>query len=575
MKNLGLFLICIFAVFGSAYSQENQPDISPWIFVNHLGYLPSSQKIAVVSSTTGLPFELVQLLPEPEKERTAFRGMLKLAQAHDTLSGAHVWVADFSMISATGTYRVQVPGIGMSYPFQIMPKIYSHTAHQALKSFYFHRSGVELPKKYASDWSRPAAQNTESVIFQAGAENAPVKSATGGWYDGNGMERYVPSGAFAAGLLLQLYECKPHLFEDGSIGIPEFRNGIPDILDETRWELEWLMRMQKEDGSVFHKLTAKEPKAAAEKRDDDPIYLLPPSTSATAAACAVLVKASRVYQQYDPQFASKCFNASVISWNNLIQNPEAKPFENPEGFLTKSYTDQDDSDERIWAAAEMFVSTGDPKFYTALQLLTEKRVPLLSSAGYWSQVMPLAAGTIILHSTPFLESKILREIHTDLESMADTIVEKTGTNGFRISIKPDEMLWGSNSALLQNALILFMAHQVKPKPQYKNSALDQLHYVLGRNPLSMCYVTGNGHISPKHPFHFYRNIAEKEKPVPGLLVAGPNASLSDGVVKKAFPAGTPPARIYRDEVESFSTNETAITWNAVLTYVTAWMDDVE
>lgn len=575
MKNTVLACLIMISLFHFAHSQDEKPVVSPWIFVNHLGYLPSSEKIAVVSSTTGLPFELMQLLPEPEKEKLAFKGMLKLTQANDLLSGAHLWEADFSMIHATGTYQLQVPGLGKSYPFQIMPKLYSHTSNQALKSFYFHRSGIELPKKYASDWSRPESHTADAIVYQGNEAADQVKSVTGGWYDGNGMERYVPSGVFAAGMLLQFYEMKPHLLEDGIIGIPEFRNGVPDLLDEVRWELEWLLKMQREDGGIHHKLTAKESQSNSTNKNDSPLFVMPPSTSATAAACAVLAKASRVYQSFDSTFAAHCFEASELSWNYLIQNPEIKSFENPEGFLTKSYSDQDDSDERIWAAVELFVSTGDPKYFTVLQLLTEKRVPLLSSAGYWSQVMPLAAGTVVMHPTSFQESKLLREILTDLESIADTIVEKTQTNGFRSSLKPTEMLWGSNGAILQNALILLTAHHVDPSQRYLATALDQLHYIMGRNPLSICYVTANGHVSPQNPFHFYRTLTEEKKPIPGMLVAGANGSLSDGVVKKSYSAGTPPALIYKDDADSFSTNETAITWNAVLTYVSAWMDDVE
>lgn len=574
-KIIPVFLLFLCITLPIGWSQDQKDNLSPWIHVNHFGYLPSSDKIAVVSSVTGLPFELIQLLPEPNQKKTVLKGMLKLTQANDPLSGAHVWEADFSSIHAAGTYQISVSGIGNSYPFQIMPRLYNQLSAQALKSFYFHRSGVELPQKFAVDWNRPPLQDQNAVLFNDTESSGQVRTVTGGWYDGSDTGRYVTSGAFAAGLLLQLYEMKPHLFEDGAVGIPEFRNGVPDVLDEAKWELEWLLKMQRDDGGVYHKLTAKEPDYTPSKNGlETPYYLLPVSTNATASTCALLAKAGRVFQPFSPEFAAQCLDASIAAWDYLLQHPDPFVFENPSGFQTKSYSDSDDSDERIWAAVELFISTNEPQYYTALQLLTEKRVPLLSSAGYWGQVMPLAAGSMILHSTPFQETKILDEIMEDLNAMSDTIVEKIRQSGFRVSLESSEMIWGSNGALLQNALILLTAQRVNPKPEYITCALDQLHYVLGRNPLSICYVTGNGQVSPEKPFHFYHQIKKDTQPVPGMLVAGPNKTLSDSVVKKSFTSGTPPALIYRDDVESFSTNETAITWNAVLTYISAWMDDV-
>lgn len=574
-KWISALIISISFFLPTGWSQDQNEAVSPWIYVNQFGYLPSSEKIAVVSSITGLPFELIQLLPEPEQKKTVLKGMLKLTQANDLLSGAHVWEADFSLVQATGTYQIHVPGIGHSYSFHIKPKLYTNLSKQALKSFYFHRNGIELPQKYASDWSRPALQDQHAVLYDPAQSEAQVRSVTGGWYDGSDTGRYAASGIFAAGMLLQLFEMKPHLFEDGSVGIPEFRNGTPDILDEVRWELEWLLKMQREDGGVYHKITTKEPDSTPPKNKNEPNhFILPVSTAATAAAGAVWAKAGRVFQPYNPEFAAQCSIAAVSAWDYLMQNPEPQPFENPAGFQSKSYSDQDDSDERIWAAVELFITTKEQHYMSALQILTEKRIPLLPSAGYWGQVMPLAAGSVVLHSTPFQDTKLIHEIRDDLVSLSETIIEKTQNSGFRVSIEAGEMNWGSNAVLLQNALILLITQHTNPKPEFLAAALDQLHYVLGRNPLSITYVTGNGPVSPLFPFHFYQQMKKDGKPVPGMLVAGPNGTLSDGIVKKLFASSTPPALIYKDDPESFSTNETAITWNAVLTFVSAWMDDV-
>ncbi len=567
-----LLVIFILITYSHAsFSQEEKPEVSPDIFVNHLGYLPAAPKVAFVSAVTAMPFELHRYQPESPQNAPVIKGILKLSQAHDASTGIHVWEADFSQINATGTYQLQVHGIGKSLPFKISPSVYGQTAVEALKSFYFHRSGVELTEKYAHEFSREALHTNDAVLFDLQQNEPVIHPASGGWYDGSNLGKHTVSGAYAAGILLQLHEMKPDLFPDGSVGIPGFRNGSPDIVDEARWELEWLMRMQRDDGGVHHKITAKEPLSKPDDQNKDTTrFVLPVSTNATANACAVLAKASRVYQRYDSQFAEACFKSSQKAWAFLINNPEPQPFENPEGFRTKSYSDEDDNDERIWAAVELFISTGEPKYYTAVQILTENRVPLLSSAGYWGQVMPLAAGSIVVHPTPFAETKVLEEMKADLLSLADTIVETANQSGMRSSLKPDDILWGSNHALLQNAAILILAHDSQPKQNYLATALDQLHIVLGRNPLSMSFVTGTGHTSPQTPFHFYHQITKPTKPVPGMLVAGPNGSLSDGIVKKAFTAQTPPALVYQDHAESFSTNETSITWNAIYTFVTAW-----
>lgn len=546
---------------------SSKPTPLPPIYKNQIGYLVSSPKIALVSSPTGLPFEI----QEAETKKIVLSSMLKLTEPNDAASGSNLWSADFSMIDVTGSYLLNVPGIGSSGVFRIDNRVYNNLSRQSAAVFYLHRSGTALPKTIAEKWARGSCHNADGFIYSASPGDPIIHNATGGWFDGSDYGKYIVNGNFAAGMLLTLHEYLPTAFPDGSLQIPERANGVPDLLDECRWELEFILRMQNEEGGFYHKLTSLEPVAPVlPEKDASQRFLFPPSTAATAGACALLAKASRLYSPYDETFAATCLASARSAMQYLAVHPTDAGFENPPNVRTKTFRDIDDSDERFWAAIELFLTTGETAFKNMAIELEKQRIPLLSASGYWGNVMPLAIASI-LKTKPEKTDPALRDTAIkDLLSLANIIMETILKDGFRLSIKEGEFTWGSNGALLQNAFILILAHTATQQQAYRLAALDQLHAILGRNPLSMCFVTGFGNRSPKHPYHLISMTDKIEEPAPGLLVGGPNQTLGDSALKMVFPPEAAPATIYLDSEESISSNETDLVWNAVLAFMATY-----
>ncbi|MDX9754622.1 MAG: glycoside hydrolase family 9 protein [bacterium] len=541
-----------------------QDDISPLIHVNQLGYRTSMPKAAMADSAIVRPFSLI----DAKTQKPVLKKNLRLSQAHNPASGTSVWIADFSSVDVTGEFYLSIPGQGRSHPFVIADTPYTLLAYKVLNSYYALRCGTELPMALADRWERKACHLADAIISPPTEELIQSADRTGGWHEGGEHGKYTVSGAFSVGLLLLTHEMFPSFYPDQALKIPEAGNGIPDILDEARWELEWLLKMQQESGAVAHKLTALEPVInAVSAADESKRYQFGVSTNATAISAAVFAKASRFYSPFDATFAMQCNEAAQRAWKFLETDGLQPGFSNPEGVQTKTYNDDDDSDERLWAAVELFLLTQDARFLRVVQALADRRIPFISSSGYWGNVMPMATAAILSCTPETIGKDLHKEALDDLDSLARLLYQKTAQDGYRLSIQEGEFIWGSNATVLENAIVLLLAAHFQNQADYKAAAQDQLHYILGRNPLSVCYVTGAGVLSPQKPLFPDGLLGNAKAPVPGMVVAGPNQFLNDSVLKGIFTTTTPPARIYHDSMESFSSNEVSINWNAALVYV--------
>lgn len=568
MKNLLTHLCLVFALSPVSSPVLADESLSKNIHINQVGYLPSHPKIAFVSSPLGLPFQVINR----ESEKVVQKGMLTLNEANDPASGSHIWQADFTSLQSPGTYQIHIPGVGSSYPFAIKPGAYQSLSNNTLKTFYHLRSGIAIEDRFSAGTGRKATHLEDALLYSGNPNDATNITVSGGWYDGSDTGKYVINGAFAAGTLLLLHEFLPDHFPDQTLNIPGSGNNVPDILDEARWEISWILKMQRDDGGVYHKVTPLEPQLGVSPGEDSSKrYIFKPSTTATASACALFAKASRLYEVHDATFAQRCFSAAQQAWDFLEQHKEPLIFENPDNVRTEAYTDNDDSDERFWAAIELYLATDDPRYANLASVIADRRIPLLSSSGYWGNLMPLAAGTIIKNVTNENELTILSEVKSDLVTLAQSIQQRIITDGYRLSIQENNFTWGSNSSILQNAIVLILASRADTKAGFARGALDQLHYILGRNPLSRCYVTGHGKNPPLQPHNLNAVLPVKEgQIIPGFLVGGANSNLNDSVLKSTIPGDSPPALAYVDHQDSFSSNETSISWNAALVFVSSF-----
>ncbi len=541
-------------------------ELGAGVRVNQAGYLTDAPKVAaVVSAGEGREFTVRQAGTGKE----AFRGKLSPA-VQDADSGDTVRPADFSALRKPGRYFVEVAGAGKSSEFEIGPRPYDRVFYLAMRSYYGQRCGTDVDLGPEFPGYRYEACHREGAWHPSSGREGKAPSVKG-WHDAGDYGRYVVNSGIATGTLLWTYELYGDKAGKVRLNIPESGDKTPDILDEIRWNLDWMMTMQDADGGVWHKQTTERFCGFVMPHEDTMTsYVIGAgaapykSTCATADFAAVMAIAARLYRPFDPQFARKALEAAERAWRWTEQNP-AVLFSNPKGVSTGAYGDRDCSDERLWAAAELWRTTRARNYESYFLGNWEKFRPQIADdrPPAWPQVAPLALWGWALSGGPGAE-----KIRPLILEAADRLAARTARNGYRVSLMRKDYIWGSNAVAANYGMQLLVAHRLHPKPEYRAAALDNLHYLLGRNALLLSFVSQVGANPCRHPHHRPSGADKNPEPWPGLLAGGPNARRQDPAMKK-LPEGLPPAKMYLDEQESYATNEVAINWNAPLVFLLA------
>jgi endoglucanase len=402
------------------------------------------------------------------------------------------------------------------------------------------------------------------------------RAPTGGWHDAGDYGRYVVNSGISTGTLLWAWEMYPDRLRELDLAIPESGNAVPDFLDEVRWNLEWMLAMQDADGGVWHKQTSVSfPAMVMPEADQSMQYVIGTgaapykSTCATADFAATMAIAARVYVPFDEGFAAKARTAALGAWQWISANPSVQ-FRNPMGVVTGEYGDANCSDERLWAAAEIWRTTGDTSIGQWFVPRGDQAVGAIHSSDppNWQNVGALGAWSYALSARG--EAGLVDRIRAKSVAAADSIVERARNHGYRIPLDADDYVWGSNGVAANYGLQLLVADALAPNAAYRERALDIVHYLLGRNGHAMSFVTGVGTRAPQHPHHRPSAGDGVAEPWPGLLVGGPNAYRQDKATRSR--RRTPPAMAYLDVEASYSTNETAINWNAPLVFLLAGVE---
>jgi endoglucanase len=558
-------LLCLGLLFAALVFAADSP--SPAIRLNQIGYLPGAPKIAFVPSANAGPQQFT--VRDANTSRVVFRGQLS-PPVPDADSGDTLRAADFSRIRTPGRYYIEAPGAGRSWEFEIGPRVYHRAFYLAMRSYYGQRCGTAVDLGPEFPGYTYQACHREGAWHPSSGREGKAPSVKG-WHDAGDYGRYAVNSAVATGTLLWAWELYGKSIRNISLNIPESDNKTPDILDEIRWNLEWMLSMQDADGGVWHKQTTEKFSGFVMPHEDRMPSLIigtgaPPfkSTCATAGVAAVMAAAARVYAPFDRRFSTAALEAAEKAWAWAEQNPSIL-FSNPKGVSTGAYGDRDCSDERLWAAAELWRTTKAKKYETWFlqnwQNFRQQIAPDRPAA--WAATAPLALWGWTLSGGP--GSDAIRPLILDA---ARGVAARTARNGYRVSLLPRDYVWGSNSVAANYAMQLLVAYRLQPDPVFLHAALDNLHYLLGRNTFSLSFVTRLGANSVRHPHHRPSGADSHPDPWPGLLAGGPNARRQDPAMKK-LPDGLPPAKMYLDEQDSYATNEIAINWNAPLVFLLA------
>lgn len=580
------FTLCLddVSLTGGVIAPGGGRDFGSPVRTNQYGYAVHGPKKASIvnSSTKPVRWRLLDASGAAVKTgRTEVQGT-------DTASGDHVHIADFGSVRKAGTGYTLAVGDASSYPFAIADNPYSPLRKDALDYFYAVRSGTPIEARYAGDaYARPAGHL--GVAPNKGDTDVPCLPGTcdysldvqGGWYDAGDQGKYVVNGALAAWQLMDSYERSRGQgdtagLRDGLLSIPENDNGVPDVLDESRWETEFLLKMQVPAGEplagmAHHKIhdLAWTALPTQPEKDSQPRYLHPPSTAATLNLAAAGAQCARVWARYDAAFARTCLTAAKTAWKAALARPDVyAPSSSSVGG--GAYADTDVTDEFSWAATELYATTHDRAYLSRIDTR-------ISSAGFsWRDTGALADLTVVRLPSRF-PAPMVAAARKRVLAVADGFVRDQRSQGYPNPSLPagGVYVWGSNSVTANNALVIATAYDITHRDVYRGAVLESLDYLFGRNALNQSFVTGYG-TQASHNQHnrIWANQIDPKLPTPppGSLAGGPDSALQDPVAQQNL-VGCAPATCYIDDIYSYSTNEIAINWNSALAWVAGFTAD--
>lgn len=548
-------------VGGTAFAADNG------LYVDQVGYLTDHDKVAMVRDTGADTFSLV----DAATGKTVYQGKLS-APRKDANSEETLRTADFTGFEKAGKYRLVVGG-NSSYPFAIGDNVYASTSTRVLRSYTLSRSGTPIDDSAVTGLKLKGGhmQDREASVYFTDkvSKKGDKVNVLGGWYDAGDYGKYTTTGSLAASELMLAYEANRSRFTVGQLQFPkgtESAERLPDVLSEVKYELHFLEEMQRKDGSTFHKVAGAVWPGFDKSPDTDtqPRFLYSTCTASTAMYGASLAIGMRVFGPFEPAYAAKLKADADKVWNYLSKEKKSI-YRVDEGQESGSgpYNDTDDSQERLWFAAEMFRTTGGAKYENYLKAHAAE-FGQKPSFFTWDNTLGLAQYAYLKADGGDAELKA--KVKQAFLSYADEIAGKIRGDGFHCALAANEYTWASTKNAMTQADMLLMANEIAPKKEYVEGALAQVHYMLGRNALGKSFLTGVGADYPQHP---HNRIHESTGAyVPGLLVGGPNAVSGGDPDQTAYLKSkhVPTAKSYLDVLTSWSTNEYAIDYTGAAAY---------
>lgn len=526
---------------------EAQAEDSTRLRLNTVGYLPDQPKVGSVLEGSG-EFRVVRVDDGAE----AFAGQLgDVAFNADTQE--QLATADFSALVEPGEYRLSVKGVGESARFRIGGDVYQQPFRAVCRGMYLWRCGTAVEGEHDGRTYRHDACHREDAWLDFAGGGHERRPCVGGWHDAGDYNKYVVNAGVTVGVMLRAWEDFGPRIERVRLDLPERGGPLPEFLAEVKWELDWLLSMQADDGSTYHKVsTQKFGGFVVPEAEREPRYLAPWSSAATADFTAMMALASRHYAAYDRAFADRCLQAAQRSYMFLRAHPEDHKAEQRR-FETGRYDTQDD-DDRLWAEAELWEATGDGDVLAALESRLGARADAAAVDGDWDwgNVKNLGLLTYLTSKRPGRNAALVEKVRSSLIATADRHVAAAAEHGYARPMGT-QYYWGCNGTVARQTVVLEAARRLTGDVRYRAAQLDALNHLLGRNCYGRSFVTGLGGRPPLHPHDRRSGADDVAEPWPGYLIGGANPRATD----------------WHDAEEDHRTNEIAINWNGALIYALA------
>lgn len=532
--------------------------------MNHIGFHTYGSKKAVILNGTAEP--IVVKNSHGISVDTAQVGATSLWSP----SGENAAVADFSDVTTPGTYALYQGSAKIGRDFIVAASPWDTVLKASLKFYYYQRASSALTSTYAGSYARSAGHldNAVSLSFVGGGS---AISSPKGWYDAGDYGKYIVNSGITTSTLMLLYEHFQAYFDALQWNIPESNNGKSDLLDEIKWNLDWMLTMQTADGGVYSKLTTEvfsgDVMPSADKATR---YVFMKTTAATYDFAAVMAHASRIFANYDASFAANCLVAAEKAYNWGKANP-AVYYSQPATVNTGEYGDRYVKDEQLWAASQLYLSKKTASYLTDVNTL----IPQVSaSTPSWPGVGTLGYLTMALYPTEFGATAL--QAKDSVMRVANSLRNTAENSSYGVPMLSSDFVWGSNAVVANQGLVLLHGFYLSEDVRFLNAARGAMDYLLGRNPLDRTYLSGFGMNSPKKPHHRPSQADGISAPVPGMLAGGPHNGGQDVGAEtwqcQEYRVTGKPALSYTDNACSYATNEVAINWNAPFAYLSGSLD---
>ena len=555
---------------------------SPHIMVDQFGYRPQDSKVVVIADPQqgfnanaqyqpGKVFELRrwqdhQVVDKAEPQQWE-QGKVQAS------SGDRGWWVDFSEFKTPGQYYVyDTKTKQRSHAFLIDQDVYANVLKAAVRVFYYNRSNFAKEPPYAdARWTDKASflgknQDRAARDVSDKKNRSLAKDLSGGWWDAGDTNKYVTFTSSAIHQLFDAYVRNPEIFTD-DFGIPESGNNIPDLIDEIKYEIDWIKKMQQADGGVLLKVGATNYKKFTPKsRDPRPRYYVEACSSSTIVAAGHFARAASIYSQFPslnteiPDLTKRAKQA----WNWYQQNPKRDDCDNQEvksGDADRPLETQ--AGDAVVAAIYLYALTNEQVYHNYIKANYEQTRPFLKGEAF-SGYSPHHGDALLFYAQlPKRDQQISKIILAKKISEAKFNKQFYGFDPaqdlYRAYMPDRTFHWGSNSIRASrgssNYDLIFYNLLPEQATSFQNNALNNLHYFHGVNPLGITYLSNmydyGAEASVNEVYHeWFTNktnwdnaIKNSRGPAPGYLVGGPNHKYSG---KYALLQNQPVQKMYAD-----------------------------
>lgn len=579
LKLLIIFILLTYPIFSAPISEQ--------IIVDQIGYRTNSDKWFMIknpitgydSAINYVPGATVQLRHSLDNAvmQTITLSPWNGGAEDTTFSGDQVWQGQFTSFTAPGTYHIYDPtNDRQSYDFQIGDDIYNGALTAAVKMYFYNRSNITITASTGGTWTHAYdhGQQATALLYDnslGGVQSGTERDITKGWFDAGDYRKYTSWMASVIWNLAYTYEWYSNKFGDNT-NINESGNGVPDILDEIKWELDWMLKMQKTDGSLYSGCFVVQGYNGSGNsdgdpaKDDRPYFYANYSTGATASGAAAFAIGARLFAPYTgayPGYSTQLQTAAVNAWNFLTSQPNNIQYDHTNfDNANANVNDGEDKRLRFLAAAELYRLTGNTTYrdycdanYNNPDTADGSHQPINSNYFETGLSHIMQKGLVSYALAPGATSSVVDAIKTALQNGIEwNITSRINDCPYKAHMWSGHYCWGSNSMKAGWADLCLWGVNLNVNPSktatYLTTAEEYLHYYFGRNATAYCYLTQSQLFGADKPitqiYHswFADNTTFDANPAPGYLSGGSNQYYS--VSSIIPPYGQPPMKSYKD-----------------------------